>query len=120
MSSPLRAKWNKKLHERIKEAETHLEHLKSVDDYSSYLSHLSDNERSERIKRTKSYLERLKSELNNDDDIILYVEDFRLKLKSILIFLIIIAVLLIPIVIISIQLLKVLSNMQNNAGFDIW
>ena len=72
----------------------------------------SEDSKKKRIDKAKQELEWIGNVNEDLDNILWYVEEFRLKLKSILIFLIIIAVLLIPIVIISFQLLLWYENLR--------
>ena len=98
MISRLREKQNKRLKFLISETEQSIEMIRSSDLYT-------EDSKKKRIKKANQELNDLKLELNAEsNDRLLYDEEFRLKLKSILIFLIIITVLLIPIVLTVIQL----------------
>lgn len=111
MISRLRAKKNKELRVLISESEREIERIKSEDIGTTR----GQERRKERLKKEYQYLEDQRAKLHEEsDDRLLYDEEFRLKLKSILIFLIIIAVLLIPIVFVSIEALIWYYNTINN------
>ena len=108
MSSRLRAK--RRLKQTISNVEGSIKAIE-VESWST------EDSKQERIKILNQQLDDLKSDLKVYEDIdetLLYIEDFRLKLKSIVVLLIIIAVLLIPIVYVSIEALLLYSDLRHN------
>ena len=108
MSSRLRAK--RRLKQKISNVEGSIKAIE-VESWST------EDSKQERIKILNQQLDALKSDLKvyeEIDETLLYIEDFRLKLKSIVVLLIIIAVLLIPIVIVSIEALQLYSDLRYN------